>query len=86
TSDQVGKWNYLKWSNEEYDKLAEEAAMVMDRDKREEMYIRMQEIMDEEAACIWVNYGTEIYVSNDKIEPEFLGHYNQYRYWQKPGN
>ena len=81
TTEQVGKWNFLKWSNEEYDRLADEAAITMDLEERENMYIDMQQIMDEEAAIIWVTNGAKAYVSNKRVSPEFLGHYNQYRYW-----
>ena len=82
TTDQVGKWNFLKWSNSRYDELADEAAIMMDLEKREEMYIEMQKIMDEEAAIIWLTNGAKAYVSNERVKPVFLGHYNQYRYWE----
>src|SRR6056297_373277 len=81
TTEQVGKWNFLKWSNSEYDQLADQAAVTMDLEEREEMYIEMQSIMDEDAAIIWVTNGAKAYVSNKRVSPEFLGHYNQYRYW-----
>ncbi len=83
TTAQVGKWNFIKWSSEEFDQLASEATVTMDSEKRAQMYIRMQEIMDEEAALIWVTNGAKVYVSNKAVEPVFLGHYNQYRYWEK---
>ncbi|MCF8008237.1 MAG: hypothetical protein K9K32_00600 [Halanaerobiales bacterium] len=82
TTDQVGKWNFLKWSNSRYDELADKAAVTMDLEKREEMYIEMQKIMDEEAAIIWITNGAKAYVSNKRVDPVFLGHYNQYRYWK----
>ncbi|MGM0445631.1 MAG: ABC transporter substrate-binding protein [Bacillota bacterium] len=82
TTEQVGKWNFLKWSNTEYDELADQAAVTMDLDEREEMYIEMQKIMDEDAAIIWLTNGAKAYVSNKRVDPVFLGHYNQYRYWE----
>lgn len=82
TTDQVGKWNFLKWSNSRYDELADQAAVTMDLEEREEMYIEMQRIMDEEAAIIWITNGAKAYVSNKRVDPVFLGHYNQYRYWK----
>ena len=82
TTEQVGKWNFLKWSNSEYDELADKAAVTMDLEKREEMYIEMQRIMDEDAAIIWLTNGAKAYVSNKSVDPVFLGHYNQYRYWE----
>jgi peptide/nickel transport system substrate-binding protein len=80
---QVGKWNFIKWANAEYDQLATEAALEMDQEKRANMYIRMQKIMDEDAAIIWLTNGAKVYVSDKNVEPTFLGHYNQYRYWNK---
>jgi peptide/nickel transport system substrate-binding protein len=82
TTEQVGKWNFLKWSNSKYDELADQAAVTMDLEKREEMYIEMQRIMDEDAAIIWLTNGAKAYVSNKSVDPVFLGHYNQYRYWE----
>jgi len=54
----------------------------MDLEEREEMYIEMQRIMDEDAAIIWLTNGAKAYVSNKSVDPVFLGHYNQYRYWE----
>ncbi len=83
TSAQIEKWNFIKWSNEKYDQLAKEAALEMNTDKRAQMYIEMQKLLDQDAALIWITHGAKAYVSNKKVEPVFLGHYNQYRYWEK---
>ena len=84
TSDKINPgWNFLKWSNEEYDKLVKKAATEMNKEKREELFIEMQEIMHNEVAAIWVTNDAKVYISDEKVDPEFLGHYQQYRYFKK---
>ncbi len=83
TSDQVGSWNYWKWSNEEFDQLHREANVTMDPDQRAEMYIRMQELMDEDATCIWITHGANLHVSQDYIEPAYFTHLSIYDQWKK---
>ena len=49
-SEQVGVWNWERFSNPEFDQLHAEAAVETDPAKRDEMYKRMQDLM-EEAGC-----------------------------------
>jgi len=57
TSDQIGKWNLMKWSNPEYDELLEKAAREPDPEKRAKYYVQMQKLMDEDVVAIWIDYG-----------------------------
>ncbi len=81
TTEQIGSWNYWKWSNEEFDELKELGDITVDPEEREQIYIRMQEIIDEEVACIWITHGASVYVTKPGIVPAFMAHYPQYHYW-----
>jgi peptide/nickel transport system substrate-binding protein len=50
TPEQVGVWNWERFNSEEFGRLHVEAKSVLDETKRGEMYVRMQDIM-EESGC-----------------------------------
>ena len=56
TSDQVGVWNWQRFSNEEYDTLNANAQIELDSDKRDEMYVKMQDLMEESGDFIFLNF------------------------------
>ena len=75
TSDQVGIWNWMRWRSEDFDTLHKKGLTVMDEKEREEIYIEMQEIMDEDAIAIWVTHGKSFYAYNpNKIIPAMSPH------------
>ncbi|QYX56316.1 peptide ABC transporter substrate-binding protein [Roseovarius sp. SCSIO 43702] len=67
-SDQVGIWNWERWTDEEYDRLYKEGIAEDDEDKRREIYLRMQEIMENTGAYVWINHEPEAYAHVDTIE------------------
>lgn len=83
TCDQVGKWNYWKWCNEEFTELANEASKEMDREKRAEMYVEMQQLIDEEVPAVSITNGANAHISDEVVEPVYLAQYSQYQYWEK---
>lgn len=83
TCDQMGQWNYWGWCNEEYDRLKDEAARTVDPEERADLYVQMQQIIDEEVPAIWVTNGASLYVHREgELEPVFLAMYTQYHYWE----
>ncbi len=81
--DQIGAWNYWHWCNEEFGVLKDEAARTAEPDERAERYVRMQQLIDQDVAAIWVTHGASIYVHRaGAIDPAFLAMYAQYRYWE----
>lgn len=60
-SSQIAIWNWQQWGNAEYDTLDAEAATTMDANVRAEKYVRMQQIMDESAAYVWLTPGAFVY-------------------------
>jgi peptide/nickel transport system substrate-binding protein len=66
-SDQVGKWNWERWSSAEYDRLYKEGIAATDPDRRREIYVRMQEIMEETGAYVWINHEPETFVHRKDV-------------------
>jgi len=64
-TDQI--WNYSKWSNPEYDRLWKEAESEMDFQKRAEIYVNMQKIVEEDCWAIWLTPGTRVLVTQKDI-------------------
>lgn len=62
TKDQVGVWNWERWTNEEYDRLYKEGQVEIDEAKRAAIYLRMQEIMEDTGAYVWMNHEPETFV------------------------
>ena len=69
-SSQVGVWNWERWSNEEFDRLYDEGIAETDPDKRNEIYIRMQEIMEETGAYVWITFEPSVFLVRDNLVPD----------------
>ncbi len=53
-SSQVGVWNWERFRNEEYDKLEKAALGETDQAKRDAMYIRMQDLLEESGSITFI--------------------------------
>jgi peptide/nickel transport system substrate-binding protein len=82
-SDQVGIWNWQRWKSPEFDKLHKEAASITDNAERAKKYVRMQELLDESASCIWITHGVRDFAHAKWLKPAVLpnGSNWQYRYF-----
>ena len=56
-SEQIGDWNWERFSNEEFDRLHREAGTETDDARRDEMYRRAQDIMEESGAYRFITHG-----------------------------
>jgi len=83
TCDQVGKWNVWKWCNAEYDQIKDKAGLIMDREERAQLYIKLQQMMDEDITCVWLTNGASPHVYRDNIKPVYLTMFSQYHYWEE---
>jgi peptide/nickel transport system substrate-binding protein len=70
-SEQVGKWNWERFSDEEFDRLNEQAVATTDRDKRERMYWRMQDIMEASGCFRFITNGVMPQIIRKTIRPAF---------------
>lgn len=69
TSDQVGVWNWMRWSNPEYDALHKEGLATLDPEKRAPIYIKMQKLWDEAVHSVWIRHDSQVYAHTKKIVP-----------------
>lgn len=67
--DQVGIWNWERWSDDEFEALYEEGQVETDSVKRNEIYVRMQEIMDATGAYVWIGHEPEVFAHRDNFTP-----------------
>lgn len=68
---QVGVWNWERWSNDEYEDLWKKGLAETDDAKRNTIYLRMQEIMEDTGAYVWITHDPISYIYSQKIEPHF---------------
>ncbi|MFZ1470272.1 MAG: ABC transporter substrate-binding protein [Paracoccaceae bacterium] len=72
TGDQVGLWNWQGWADADFDTLQIEAGKITDPALRAPMYIKMQEILDASATCLWITHGSKIFLHRADLDPVLL--------------
>ena len=65
--DQVGIWNWERWSSDEFEDLFAMGVMETDPSKRAEIYFRMQEIMEDTGAYVWLTHEPEVFVHRSDL-------------------
>jgi len=71
TSAQIGEWNYERFSNPEYDQLHEKALAEPDPAKRNAMYVRMQDLMEQSGAYLFLTHGVNALLYRNHLKPVF---------------
>ena len=69
--DQVGIWNWERWSDAEFEELWTKGLAETDTAARAKIYLRMQEIMENTGAYVWITHQPVIWIHGDNIEPVF---------------
>ena len=69
TCEQVGVWNWERWCSPEFDKLWAEGATEMDPAKRQPIYERMQDLMEESGAYVFVAHEPNAVLYRDTLIP-----------------
>lgn len=82
--DQVGVWNWMRWCNKDFDTMHNQAIAELDPKKREEIYIKMQQLWDESAINVWVTNGANILAFRPNIVPAMTPH-GQVQLWYFKG-
>ncbi len=72
TTSQIGAWNWERWSNADYDKLHGEAAATIEAAERKAKLIRMQQLMDESAAFVWLTHDVLAFAAHKWLKPSLL--------------
>ncbi|AXI45816.1 peptide ABC transporter substrate-binding protein [Sulfitobacter sp. SK012] len=68
-SDQIGIWNWERFSNEEFDKIHIDASRETDFDKRATMYRRAQDLMEESGAYRFITHEANPVVHSAGVIP-----------------
>ena len=68
-SGQVGIWNWERWTDAEFDRLFQEGLEETDPEKRKTIYLRMQEIMEDTGAYVWLTHEPAVMVHRNAIDP-----------------
>ena len=66
-SDMVGIWNWERWTDAEYDALHEQGMRSTDPEKRKNIYLRMQEIMEDTGCYAWLLHEPEVFAHRDNL-------------------
>ena len=69
TPEQVGVWNWERFDNAEYKALHEEGLVESDTAKRDEIYKKMQALMDESGCYVFFTHEVVGAIHKDTIEP-----------------
>jgi peptide/nickel transport system substrate-binding protein len=80
-SSQVGVWNWQRWRSPEYDALNERAGSILDAAERARLYVRMQELMEDSAAFIWLTHEANVFGSRRWLEPSVLPSGDDWQFW-----
>lgn len=68
-SDQVGVWNWERWSDPEYDALFQQGLSETDTTRRHEIYVRMQDIMEDTGGYVWLMFAPVGVLYRAELEP-----------------
>ncbi|MHC4224463.1 MAG: ABC transporter substrate-binding protein [Planctomycetota bacterium] len=70
-SEQLGQWNWERFSNEEFDRLNDQALATTNEAERSLMYQRMQDIMEESGCYRFISNGVMPQIIRKTVKPAF---------------
>lgn len=71
TCDQIGSWNFQRTCSEEWDEKNAAAVAETDPDKRAQMYVALQDELEETGAYIFLYHGVNAWVSKPSVNAVF---------------
>ncbi|MEM0948051.1 MAG: ABC transporter substrate-binding protein [Pseudomonadota bacterium] len=69
TPEQVGVWNWERWASDEYKELHDQGLLESDPAKRNEIYQRMEQLMDESGSYVFLTHEVVGAIHKDSIDP-----------------
>jgi peptide/nickel transport system substrate-binding protein len=72
TPEQIGVWNWERFDSQEFGELNQAAMITTDVAERDRMYRRMQDLMEESGAYIFLTHETNGAIYRDTIVPALL--------------
>lgn len=76
TCSQVGTWNYASWCNPQYSSLEKELGDTTEKNRRQEIAVQMQEIMNEAVPFVFMHCGVNFAASTKGVKAVFDGNGN----------
>ena len=67
--EQIGVWNWERWNDAEFAAMHKQALSEMDPKKRTDLFLRMQDRMEESGAFIWLTNGVQAMMYRSSMEP-----------------
>lgn len=74
TPEQIGVWNWERFNSSEFDELHKQAKLVSDPQKRHEMYVRMQDLMEESGSYVFLTHEATGYIHRDTVVAATMPH------------
>ncbi|MBC6438942.1 MAG: hypothetical protein GDA49_00700 [Rhodospirillales bacterium] len=68
-SDQIGVWNWERWSDPEFDELFAAGLAETDTAKCHDIYVRMQEIMEDTGGYVFLTFPPNGVMYREGLEP-----------------
>jgi len=68
-SSQIGEWNWERFSNAEFDRLHDAAKSELNATRRQEMYERMQDIMEDSGSYVFLTHGASASLYRESVKP-----------------
>ena len=72
TTDQIGVWNWQRWSDPAFDRLLDEASAELDTARRTQLMIQAQQRMEESQAFVWLTYDVSVFAHRSWLKPSLL--------------
>ena len=69
TKEQIGIWNWEHFGNDEYDSLHKAAAIETDPAKRDKMYKKMMDLMEESGAYTFITHEAVPNIYRNTVKP-----------------
>jgi peptide/nickel transport system substrate-binding protein len=79
-SEQVGVWNWQRWKSPEFDRLHVLADSTTDVAERTRAVVRMQQLMEESAAFVWITHGASLFAAKKWLQPAILPNGTDWQY------
>ncbi len=71
-SDQIGRWNWQRWANPDFDRLDTAAGATEDVAERARLYVEGQKLMDRSAAFIWLTHEVNVFAAKTWLNPAVM--------------
>jgi len=69
--EQVGIWNWERWSSDEFEALYAKLIAETNSDERHKIAIRMQEIMENTGGYVWLTHEPEVFIHKASLQSKF---------------